>query len=134
MSRDIIFRAWDPFYEKMVTASDLGHFVEFDGDVWKNETGEPGDGTDNLKHIHDYTLMQWTGLTDKTGGGIYEGDVVEFEYEDKIRRSEVVWDDGGFCVNACSGYMPYLGEMLGNGHLVVIGNIHQNPELLEAAK
>lgn len=82
-------------------------------------------------------LMQSTGLKDKNGKEIFEGDVVQFEdcYTESdflyINKGIVEWSQGSFTVtNRDSVEMEDLldGEIL---DVIIIGNIHENPELLE---
>ena len=85
------------------------------------------------------TVGQFTGLTDKNGKRIFEGDIVRFAErwiggEDVSIVEQVVFDEGGFCTNRY-----FLNNWLRNGiygitkleGIEVIGNIHDNPELLE---
>lgn len=76
-------------------------------------------------------VEQYTGLKDKNGKEIYEGDIVEYDWyirNDKSYRikERVVFDD--------------MGARLGNdrirncSNVEVIGNIHENPDLLEEKK
>lgn len=84
-------------------------------------------------------LMQCTGLKDKNGKLIYEGDIVKIEYYDfeiKHRIGIVEWEDDGFCityhnakdtkVSGCS-----LVDIVNGDKQEVIGNIYENSELLK---
>lgn len=92
----------------------------------------------------DLKIMQCTGLKDKNGKLIYEGDIVQttFENNSKIIFS-VVWDNKKALFNGKiikkeginNYFMPnrdYLYYLLGNekDEVEVIGNINENPELL----
>jgi uncharacterized phage protein (TIGR01671 family) len=73
--------------------------------------------------------MQYTGLKDKNGVEIYEGDVVEVASFNPSRY-EVVFNRGGFCMRRSKASLYYPdGKYLEDGE--VIGNIYQNPELLK---
>ena len=82
-------------------------------------------------------LMQSTGLFDKKGKEIFEGDIVQFEdcYEFSdylyVNTGIVEWCQGGFHItNRDSVSMEDLidGDLL---DVTIIGNIYENPELLE---
>lgn len=84
--------------------------------------------------IEPETIGQYTGLTDKNGKKIFEGDIVVDTWsEDKWI---VTFDDGTFWGKNVGAYATeYLGELCdlnekGFGGVIVIGNIHDNPELL----
>lgn len=66
-------------------------------------------------------LMQYTGLQDKDGVEIYEGDIVRVPYN-RIGNRTVEFTNGGYEIANYALSACYL-----------IGNIHENPELLEAA-
>lgn len=68
------------------------------------------------------TVGQFTGLLDKKGKEIYEGDIVVSKYSNP---GEVVFSDGQFCVN----YNGYCALIPSDAY-ETIGNIHDNPELL----
>lgn len=160
MNREIKFRAWDKQYKSMSNVNMIlfsANEIDIDGNL-----GEP-------KSLDHYELMQYTGLQDKNGKEIYEGDIVNFavkkklcpicadkensvhlEYgiskfcpncgtplsdHDFITTSKVVFDKGGFAyywnneesyyqawhTNVCEIYLEWVE---------IIGNIYQNPELL----
>ena len=111
------FRAWD---------KDLKSY-------WK-----PGN-FDLQKAVEDKSLIveQCTGLKDKTGRLIYEGDIVEstrYNRNNKPARDVVEYD------YEFAGFFPMCdydcdcGIYNNADELVVVGNIHENPELLEAQK
>ncbi len=70
--------------------------------------------------------MQSTGLVDKNGKEVFEGDVALF-YGEKI--SKVFYSQGSFCVDILNGGTPL--HSFSPKLLEVIGNVYENPELLE---
>lgn len=83
---------------------------------------------DKCVNIDDETMGQFTGLLDKNGKEIYEGDIVIFDNHLQ-GISQVVYDYAGFDVDS-KNYRTALRPMM-NNHIRVIGNIHDNPELLK---
>ncbi|MCR1994393.1 YopX family protein [Bacillus subtilis] len=78
-------------------------------------------------------LMQYTGMKDKNGREIYEGDIV---IDERKNSAEVVFDDGCFCVIGYLGDLrthPIRDSLFCGERFEVIGNIYENPELLEAS-
>lgn len=76
------------------------------------------------------TVGQYTGLTDKNGRKIFEGDIIK--YEDEI--GYVVYSTGCYCVQDIhSQNKPAIDIVIHNSrnNLEVVGNIHDNPELLK---
>nr|DAF34553.1 MAG TPA: YopX protein [Caudoviricetes sp.] len=81
------------------------------------------------------TLCQYTGLTDKNGQKIWEYDICEMVYDGTIYIYVVVWDKTELDFKGTNGKENYgcNFEYLGCcEEIVVIGNIFDNPELLEA--
>ncbi len=131
------FRAWDKHEQKMFTNDEL---IIWNGNVYANDSKKLT--CNNLKgwSIDDEYLMQSTGLVDKNGKEIFEGDVVQFEDCSEasdflyINTGIIEWCQGGFHVtNRDSVLMEDLldGDSL---DVTIIGNIYENPELLEIIK
>ena len=82
------------------------------------------------------TVGQYTGLTDRNGTKIFEGDIVVFAdfFDDKIHRGVVYWCDSAFwfdCTETEGDEGMYSLAYISVNVLEVIGNIYDNPELLE---
>ena len=84
------------------------------------------------------TVGQYTGLKDKDGKEIFEGDILHVNYHSE-KDVTIVWDDGAFHFKAINRFLGCLpGELLAlcciQKEVEVykkIGNIYENPELLE---
>ena len=74
-----------------------------------------------------YDLMQYTGLKDKNGTEIYEGDII-WDAHAEI-HGKVTFDEGTFCVE-WKTHIEHLFEVVSDYYAEVIGNIYENPELL----
>lgn len=127
------FRAWDKRFSGFVE----DFFVSEDGKIYK-KTKDTGYGFAISRETSDkIILMQSTGLKDKNGKEIFEGDVVQFEdcYTESdflyINKGIVEWSQGSFTVtNRDSVEIEDLldGEIL---DVTIIGNIYENKEFLE---
>lgn len=119
------FRAWfdSEMYDKPVV---------YDGEFyldWREfENGETYNGA---------VLMQSTGLKDKNGSEIFEGDIVKYKAGCNTFTEEVAYDKNfaGFGVRDANANIIFtfgeLAEDIDLHSLEVIGNIYENPELLE---
>lgn len=79
------------------------------------------------------TVGQYTGLTDKNGTKIFEGDIVKIHYDSAMwgNNREVVFEEGQwFFKDNTISQKSYIGAW-GNSVVEVIGNIHDNPELIK---
>ena len=117
MPRIIKVRGWDDEEEKMLPPQDLSQPREFWEWLGKK----------------DVELLQYTGIKDKNGKEIYEGDIVHMKSEDYVIRNldfkEVVKIENGLL-------LPFHEYWRGDRPIdmcnyEVIGNIYENPELCE---
>ena len=122
------FRAWDKHGQKMFTNDEL---IIWNGNVYANDSKKLT--CNNLKgwSIDDEYLMQSTGLLDKNGKEIFEGDIIKMSKDVSVDTTyyEVVRRRGG----AYSLESKQHGCDLWIRHTdcEIIGNIYENPELLE---
>ncbi len=129
--REIKFRVWDKRKGRMRFGNDnlligLGGLLFWD--VGYKEPDMLGE-----EERQDYELMQYTGLNDKNGVEIYEGDIVVVDFCDipddnpLHHTGAVEWD----VINAAWSISDY--DFMFNYYeaLEVVGNIHESPELLE---
>lgn len=121
--RDIKFRAWDIKNNRMLKDAT----ILFD-DNWTNPF------TDK-----DYICMQYTGLKDKNGKEVYEGDIVETNIQDgiyEVSYGEEIFDGAyrytGIILKGCSEFST--GQKEFSEFVEVVGNIYENKELLEGGK
>jgi len=80
--------------------------------------------------VRPETIGQYTGLKDKNGKEIYEGDIIVQQGYSGKRPMLVRFEHGAFITGEHSGSSTSTRPMLIQKRCVVIGNIHDNPELL----
>ena len=135
--RDIKFRAWDKKKNDWFNECDGDLYIELNGNInfgWNGEVMD--DYTDRI------ILMQYIGLKDVNNVEIFEGDIVKRTYLDgmfgRTHIGEVVYDKeyARYVIRKPQKYTEPKTEDIRNTlsdriTYEVIGNIHNNPELLE---
>ena len=146
MRREIKFRAWDKKNKKMLYPGNEWYDICCGGveGVLAIPHSTVYDGVENKSK--EWIPMQYTGLKDKNGREIYEEDIVKFKLLTRDGENRgigiVEWNDIERAwvvkvIKSDSG-MPiwkyYLLGFIKDEQLRVIGNIYENPELLEEAE
>jgi uncharacterized phage protein (TIGR01671 family) len=133
MNREIKFRAWTgAIMEYNVMVGFLGAFYAQGMDDKDAACISPY----NTKYPGEVPVMQYTGLKDKNGKDIYEGDVVSREEtkcnEPSTAFYEVVFGEGRYALKTIKSTI-FIGGAICHvlDEIEVIGNIHENPELLK---
>ena len=118
------FRVWDKFCETWLT----DFAINQDGEINKFFNSEEA-----LKRR--FVLMQSTGLKDKNGKLIYEGDIlIQKEENEGPTKKLVIWEEDGGYLGLKDLKKSFFGVVTFHrfGYTYeVIGNIYENPELLE---
>lgn len=119
MKREIKFRAWNKKDKVMVDVAAMNF-----GPSGFCSLIEDADDAE-LQLADSYELMQYTGLKDKNGREIYEGDIVKNEYG---KAMDIQYDPR----SAAFGIGDYYFGTIGSGKILeVIGNIFEDKQLLE---
>jgi len=140
MKKEIKFRALAP----VLKGKDKGKLKWFEGVLVGDGAiyiGTKNMGIQLLKDVK--ALCQYTGLTDKNGKEIYEGDIVKTNWDVGSLIEIIFWHkDGAFRQIPVKEYRFYTernnwialwnySKPVGVGDALIIGNIYENPELLE---
>lgn len=122
--REIKFRAWFKDTQEMKSIA-MNNLYMGNKSSWMHLSPQP---------MSDYRLveiMQYTGLKDNNGREIYEGDIVKRVYNSGSSFvGEVIFEEATYFMRNDEQY-AFLANQYDSETLEVIGNIHENPHLLE---
>ena len=133
MNRPIKFRVWDIKNKKFLPESYFA--ILGNGKLIVTISGYYNDFTNTNQD--DYVVQQYTGLTDKNGNLIFDGDIVQYNQNSSYDNMDFIakWSDDklGFIFQSNSGEQlvnqtPHLNRFK---HLEVVGNIFEHENLLK---
>ena len=121
--RDIKFRVWDNERNAMFNSKSVDiDFFEGKIEITSDTIRYDEVYTDEIK---DFELMQYVGCKDKNNKEIYEGDIVKT----KEHIGQIIYSKGMFFINVKEDF--YLPIYNVSEFMEVIGNIYENPDLLD---
>lgn len=138
MNRPIKFRAWDKYNKSMIKPC-LTEWIDFEGNCYFEPAKKYNTPNTEIYPTDDYILMQFTGLHDKNGKEIYEGDIVKWERDDLTQGGDniihsygigfIEWNET-FAMFSFAKVGKYGCFQMEDNEYEVIGNIYENPDLI----
>lgn len=134
MGREIKFRAWLKNESRMINpVIQLSVKAQYSTIAWYEDMHDALSGTLSDAFLDQVELMQYTGLKDKNGKEIYEGDLVKGKTDIFERLvGSIEYAGCAYVVDGVGKYIKIREEL--NRSYEIIGNIYENPELLEVVK
>ena len=118
MNKEIEFRAWDVENKIMVYDNENDTYGYWDG-CQDSDLGM----INHLINRKEYIFMQYTGLKDKNGKKIFEGDIIDISYDEAIIKNAVI-EYHGASFYACTN--SDMWELDNYFDIEAIGNIYEN--------
>lgn len=135
MSREIKFRAWLKEDKKIVNIETIDFSEKSIQYLEKNKIIDAY----LLRRVvfEDVEIMQYTGIKDKNGKEIYEGDILKYKflYDRRFKHVSLVKfveTEASFGIKDIYGNEIPLYRITANNYFEVIGNIYENEELLKS--
>ena len=131
--RPLKFRVWDKEYKDWLAQDTFA--ISDKGDVLTYRSGGLLGPTWLLENNSEiFIIQQFTGLLDKNGKEIYEGDIITvnnfYIKSGKQVSDEIIFSKGSFITKKREKSIYYENDFMGKPWSVIIGNIFENKELL----
>lgn len=141
MDREILFRGKRTYNKKWIEGSLVVDYAGNTYIVWEYETVKGAMISSKTINVYPETVGEYTGLTDKNGKKIFEGDIIICKKEicgnfidSCVEIGFVEMKHGAFGLHRKQGYYRPFKDWLEDYEYEMIGNIHDNPELLEVSE
>ena len=136
--KEIKFRAWDKNDKRIFIDPQMIDFYNKKIGYMQYQTEYMPDTSYSIpvgfEEFEYSELMEWTGLYDKNGEDIYEGDIIFESFGEKYYK--VIFENGSFKAEFNGDFDEYsfdLIDIVAQG-CEIVGNIYENPELIKEVK